>query len=92
MSAGTEDIDCNYFKGQEAVLSRLTEAINESKSTAEKKALVGEYLEEVGVLLNCPDFDDAKLDCRRCRSAANIRKESVEVIEKALTLFRAEGG
>lgn len=92
MRKGKDKIKCKYFERQEEVFSRLAEAINKSKSVEEKEKVVRGYLEEIEVLLNCPEFSGSSKDCMQCRAEANVRKRSVELILKALGVFKSNGG
>ena len=88
MRKGEDKVKCTYFKRQGEVFSLLAEAINASKSVEEKEKPAQEYLEEIEVLLNCPEFSDKRKDCMQCRAEANVRKRSVELILKALGVFK----
>ncbi len=85
-----DKVKCIYFKRQEEVFSRLAEAINASKSVEEKEQLAQEYLEEIEVLLNCPEFSDKRKDCMQCRAEAEVRKKSVELILRTLGLLKSK--
>ena len=90
MRKGKDKVKCKYFERQEEVFSLLAEAINKSKAVEEKGKLVREYLEEIGVLFNCPVFDGSSSDCIRCRAEAEVRKRSVELIQKAIGVFKVK--
>lgn len=84
-------IRCPYFIKQDEVICRLSDAINKSAAAVEKKSFVNEYLEEIGVLLNCSEFSHISKKCRDCNSAMALRKESGELILKALELSNSGG-
>jgi len=90
MRKGEDKIKCTYFERQEEVFSLLAEAINKSKSLEEKEKLVREYLEEIEVLFNCPEFSRSSSDCIRCRAEAEVRKRLVEQIQKAVGVFKGK--
>lgn len=90
MQKGKDKIKCKYFERQEEVFSQLAGAINKSKSVEEKEKLAQEYLEEIEVLFNCPVFDGSSSDCIRCRAEAEVRKKSVELIQKAIGVFKVK--
>lgn len=92
MQNDRDKLKCTYFERQEEVFSRLAEAINKSKSVEEKGKLVQEYLEEIEVLFNCPEFSRSSSDCIRCRAEAEVRKRSVELILKTLGLLKSKRG
>lgn len=90
MRKGKDKVKCKYFERQEEVFSLLAEAINKSKSVEEKEKLAQEYLEEIEVLFNCPEFSRSSSDCTRCRAEAEVRKKSVELIQKAIEVFKVK--
>ncbi len=92
MRKGKDKVKCTYFERQEEVFSGLAEAINKAKSVEEKEKLVQEYLEEIEVLFNCPEFSPSSRDCIRCRTEAELRKKSVELILKTLALLKNKRG
>ena len=92
MQKGKDKIKCKYFERQEEVFSQLAGAINKSKSVEEKEKLAQEYLEEIEVLFNCPEFENSSADCKRCRAEAEVRKKSVELILKTLGLLKSKRG
>lgn len=90
MRKGKDKVKCKYFERQEEVFTQLAEAINKSKSVEEKEKLAQEYLEEIEVLFNCPEFSRSSSDCTRCRAEAEVRKKSVELIQKAIGVFKVK--
>ena len=92
MRKGKDKVNCTYFERQEEVFSQLAEAINKSKSVEEKEKLAQEYLEEIEVLFNCPEFGRSSSDCTRCRAEAEVRKRSVELILKTLGFLKNKRG
>lgn len=92
MRKGKDKVNCTYFERQEEVFSQLAGAINKSKSVEEKEKLAQEYLEEIEVLFNCPEFENSSADCKRCRAEAEVRKKSVELILKTLGLLKSKRG
>lgn len=92
MRKGKDKVKCTYFERQEEVFSQLAGAINKSKSVEEKEKLAQEYLEEIEVLFNCPEFENSSADCKRCRAEAEVRKKSVELILKTLGLLKSKRG
>lgn len=84
-------IECPYFKKQDDIIIRLTEAVKKSELPDEKRSVVHEYLEELEVLLNCSEFSDTDKNCRVCKMVMTARKESGKLILKGLELSNPGG-
>jgi len=79
-------INCPIFQKQEPIIKELANNINKAKGVEEKTRVSEELKKEIGVLLNCPDYDEKRLDCSSCRFIANLRKRTVDMIIKAKKL------
>ena len=79
-------INCPIFQKQEPIINELTNNINNAKGVQEKVRVSEELKKETDVLLNCPDYDEKRLDCSSCRFIANLRKRTVDLIIKAKKL------
>ena len=79
-------ISCLIFQKQEPIIKDLTEKINIAKEVQEKAKFAEELQKEVDVLLNCPDYDNRKLDCKNCYFVAILRKKTANIIIKAKKL------
>jgi len=79
-------INCPIFQKQEPIIKELANNINKAKGVEEKARVSEELKKEIGVLLNCPDYDEKRLDCSSCRFIANLRKRTVDLIIKAKKL------
>jgi len=79
-------ISCSIFQKQEPIIKDLTEKINIAKEVQEKAKFAEELQKEVDVLLNCPDYDGRRLDCKNCYFIENLRKKTANLIIKAKKL------
>ena len=73
-------IKCPTFLKQEPGINKLTESINQAEPVHEKAALALELQKEVNVLLECPDYNRERADCRNCHFLATVRKRVADVI------------
>lgn len=73
-------IDCSTFQKQEPVIKSFTDKINAVKNAAEKAKFAEELQKEVGVLLECVHYDSRSLDCKNCRTIANMRTRTAGLI------------
>jgi len=80
------EISCPAFQKQEPIIKDITDKINMAKGVLEKAKFAEELLEEVNVLLSCPDYNGKKLDCKNCHLIANLRKKTADLIIKAKKL------
>jgi len=80
------EISCPAFQKQELIIKDITDKINMAKGVLEKAKFAEELLEEVNVLLSCPDYNGKKLDCKNCHLIANLRKKTADLIIKAKKL------
>lgn len=78
--------NCPTFQKQEPVIKNITDKINAAKSAAEKAEFAEELHKEVSVLLECVKYDGRNLDCKNCRTIANIRIHTAGLIIKAKKL------
>ncbi|MBU0703242.1 MAG: hypothetical protein KKC18_05185 [Chloroflexi bacterium] len=76
------------FPRQEAEITRLTQAINQSPTAAEKAPWAQELIEAVDVLLACDRYDEADLHCRLCRNFSELRHKTATLVIKAGCLSR----
>jgi len=76
-------ISCQIFNKQEPAISRITEEINKARGVQEKAWWAEELLKEVKILLECPQHDDAKLDCINCRTICELRNRTASLVLKA---------
>ena len=86
MDKDNPKIKCPIFQKQEPIIKELANNINKAKGVEEKARVSEELKKEIGVLLNCPDYDEKRLDCSSCRFIANLRKRTVDLIIKAKKL------
>lgn len=80
------NINCPTFQKQEIVIHEITNKINQAKGVQEKARFCEELEKEIKVILNCPDYDKKRLDCRGCRFIADLRKKAATLIIKAKKL------
>jgi len=86
MDKDNPKINCLIFQKQEPIIKELINNINNAKGVQEKARVSEELKKEIGVLLNCPDYDEKRLDCSSCRFIANLRKRTADLIIKAKKL------
>ncbi|MDI6779427.1 MAG: hypothetical protein QME25_04445 [Bacteroidota bacterium] len=79
-------ISCPIFQKQEPLIKDITDKINQAKGVLEKARFAEELQKEVDVLLTCPDYDNANINCKNCRFIASLRKETANLITKAKKL------
>jgi hypothetical protein len=73
----------DLFSGQETEVSRLTGAINQARTAADKAPWAQAMIETVDVLLACEAYDEGSMDCRLCRQFSQLRRKTAEVVVKA---------
>ncbi|MBI3362510.1 MAG: hypothetical protein HY023_15520 [Chloroflexi bacterium] len=73
----------DLFPRQEAEIARLTQAINQAPTAAEKAPVAQAMIEVVDVLLACEQFDEQSTDCRLCRNFSQLRRKTADLIVKA---------
>jgi hypothetical protein len=77
-----KSIHCSIdlFPQQEAEITRLTEAINQAPTAAEKVAFAQALVEAADALLTCNHHDKESMDCRLCRNLAGTRLRTAGLI------------
>jgi hypothetical protein len=73
----------DLFPRQETEVSRLTQAINQARTAADKAPWAEAMIETVDVLLACEAYDERSMDCRLCRQFSQLRRKTAEVVVKA---------
>lgn len=73
-------IQCPTFLKQEPDINKLTNSINQAEAVQEKAAFALELQKEVNVLLECPDYNRERADCRNCHFLATVRKRVADVV------------
>ena len=81
-------VQCHIFLKQEPGINKLTESINQAEPVHEKAALAQELQKEVNVLLECPDYNRERADCRNCHFLATVRKRVADVVVLARKLAK----
>jgi hypothetical protein len=79
-------INCTTFQKQEPIIKEITDKMNTAQKVMEKAGLAEELQKEVDVLLSCPYYDKASINCKNCHFIANLRKRAASLIIKAKTL------
>jgi hypothetical protein len=79
-------INCTTFQKQEPAIKQITDKINTAQKVMEKAGLAEELQKEVDVLLSCPYYDKASINCKNCHFIANLRKKTASLIIKAKKL------
>jgi len=80
-------ISCPTFNKQEPAIRHMTEEINKACGPQEKSWWAEELLKEIKILLECPQYDGAKLDCANCRTISELRSRPAGLILKARKLM-----
>jgi len=76
------------FLRQEAEVARLTQAINQARTAAEKTPYAQELMGAVDVLLACEAYDGQDLNCRLCRGFSELRRKTAGLVVKVGRLSR----
>jgi len=71
------------YPRQEEEIARLTQAINRTRTAAEKAPWAQELMEAVDVLLACERYDEGSMDCRLCRNFSELRRKTAALVVKA---------
>ena len=71
------------FPRQEEEIARLTQAINQARTAAEKAPWAQALIETVDVLLACEQYDEESLDCRLCRNFSELRRKTAALVVEA---------
>jgi hypothetical protein len=78
----------DLFPRQEAEIARLTDALNQAATAAEKAPWAEAMIEAVDVLLACEQYAEASLDCLLCRRFSRLRRETATLVVQASRLSR----
>ncbi len=76
------------YPRQEEEINRLTQAINQVRTAAEKAPWAQAMMEAVDVLLACEQYDEESLDCGLCRNFAKLGRKTAALVIKAERLSR----
>ncbi len=68
------------FEPQEVKIEVLTNAVNAAPSGSAKIPYARDLLDEVGVLLACPNYDRGNRNCELCRSFSALRGQTANLI------------
>jgi hypothetical protein len=69
------------FEPQEVKIEALTTAVNAAPPDASAKVpYARNLLDEVGVLLACPNYDHSNRNCELCRSFSALRGQTANLI------------
>ena len=79
-------INCPTFQKKEPLIKDLTDEINTAKAVLEKATFAEELKKEVNMLLSCPHYDKASIDCKNCHFIVNLREKTANLIIKAKKL------
>ena len=71
------------FPRQEEEIARLTQAINQARTAAEKAPWAQALIETVDVLLACEQYDEGSMDCRLCRNFSELRRKTAALVVEA---------
>lgn len=87
MSAGQEKISCSIYQKHEPRIESATDRINRARDPREKIRHAEKLLEEVKGLLDCSEYKEKDPVCSSCRTIANLRKQTAELIVRAKKLI-----
>jgi hypothetical protein len=76
------------YPRQEEEINRLTQAINQAQTAAEKAPWAQALIEAVDVLLACEQYDERSMGCRLCRNFSELRRKTAALVIKAGRLSR----
>lgn len=81
-SRSPDGIDCpiDLFPKQEREVVRLTQAINQARTAAEKARPAQALVETVDVLLDCAAYDADNVNCNLCRNFSELRRKTAQLI------------
>ena len=79
-------ISCPIFNKQEPAIKQIIDEINKARGVQEKTRWAEELLNEVTLILACPNHDGAKLDCMNCRTICELRNRTANLVLKASKL------
>ena len=82
----TLTIQCNIHQDCFTALNVIKQKINHGASVGIKAKYAEELSDKVICLIDCPQYDDQKQDCKYCRMIAYLHKKTAELIIKAQRL------
>ncbi|MEW6087317.1 MAG: hypothetical protein AB1498_03365 [bacterium] len=75
-----EILNCGIFQKQEPVIEEITNKINRTSEPNQKIEYAKDLLEEINLLLMCPEYHERDSDCKTCHNINNLRKMVAELI------------
>jgi hypothetical protein len=73
------------FEPHEVKIEALTTAVNAAAPDASAKVpYARDLLDEVGVLLACPNYHRSNRNCELCRSFSALRRQTADLIVKVV--------
>jgi len=82
----TSAIHCKTHQDCYTTMNVIKQKINHGAFVGIKAKYAGELLDKVACLIDCPQYDDQKQDCKYCRLIADLHKKTAELIIKAKSL------
>jgi hypothetical protein len=82
----TSAIPCKIHQDSFAAMDVIKQKINHGVSVYIKAKYAEELLDKVACLIDCPQYNAQKQDCRYCRMIADLHKKTAELIIKAKLL------
>jgi hypothetical protein len=71
-----------FFEPQEVKIEALTKAVNAALNAPAKIPYARDLLDEVGILLACPNYDRSNRNCELCRGFSALRRQTANLIVK----------
>ena len=82
----TSAIQCKIHQDSLTAMNVIKQKINHGATVCIKAKYAEELSDKVACLIDCPQYDDQKQDCKYCRMIANLHKKTAELIIKAKSL------
>ncbi|MCX6233316.1 MAG: hypothetical protein NT175_01130 [Bacteroidetes bacterium] len=82
----TSAIQCKIHQDSFTAMNVIKQKINHGASVCIKAKYAEELSDKVACLIDCPQYDDQKQDCKYCRMIAHLHKKTAELIIKAKCL------
>ena len=86
MTKPEQEINCSIFLKREWTIKELTRDINEAKAVSDKAERAVHLKNEVEMLLSCEKYDEKSEDCKNCRIISTLRRQTAELLLKAVGL------
>jgi len=79
-------IQCNIHQNNFMAMYAIKQKINHVETICSKAKYAEELSDKIVSLIDCPQYDDQKQDCKYCRMIAYLNKKTADLIIKAKPL------